>query len=186
MVERVAAVRAAIGPDIGLMVDANQQMSVKQAIRIGRMMEDLNLTWFEEPVICHDHEGEAQIAAALDTPIASGETVYTHRGIHAMLEARSADVLMPDLQRMGGPTEFLKAGHLCEAYHIPCASHLFPEMSLALLAGLPGGYYLEHMPWFEPIYRERIELDRDGNAIVPDRPGWGFSFDPDAIRRFAA
>ena len=186
MVERVAAVRAAIGPDIGLMVDANQQMSVKQAIRIGRMMEDLNLTWFEEPVICHDHEGEAQIAAALDTPIASGETVYTHRGIHAMLEARSADVLMPDLQRMGGPTEFLKSGHLCEAYHIPCASHLFPEMSLALLAGLPGGYYLEHMPWFEPIYRERIELDRDGNAIVPDRPGWGFSFDPDAIRRFAA
>ena len=185
MVARVAAVREAIGPDIGLMVDANQQMSVKQAIRIGRMMEDLNLTWFEEPVICHDHEGEAQIAAALDTPIASGETVYTHRGILAMLEARSADVLMPDLQRMGGPTEFLKAGHLCEAYHIPCASHLFPEMSLALLAGLPGGYYLEHMPWFEPIYRERIELDRDGNAIVPDRPGWGFSFDPDAIRHYA-
>ena len=184
MVERVAAVREAIGPDIGLMVDANQQMSVKQAIRIGHMMEDLNLTWFEEPVICHDHEGEAQIAAALDTPIASGETVYTHRGIHQMLEARSADVLMPDLQRMGGPTEFLKAGHLCEAYHIPCASHLFPEMSLALLASLPGGYYLEHMPWFESLYRERIELDTDGSAIVSDRPGWGFSFDPEAIKRY--
>lgn len=185
MVERVAAVREAIGPDIGLMVDANQQMSVKQAIRIGRMMEDLNLTWFEEPVICHDHEGEAQVAAALDTPLASGETVYTHRGVHRMLEARAADVVMPDLQRMGGPTEFLKAGHLCEAYHIPCASHLFPEMSLALLAGLPSGYYLEHMPWFEPIYRERIELDADGHAIVPDRPGWGFSFDPEAIKRYA-
>jgi L-alanine-DL-glutamate epimerase-like enolase superfamily enzyme len=184
MVERVAAVREAIGPDIHLMVDANQQMSVKQAIRIGRMMEELNLTWFEEPVICHDHEGEAQIAAALDTPIASGETVYTHRGILRMLEARSADVLMPDLQRMGGPTEFLKAGHLCEAYHIPCASHLFPEMSLPLLAALPGGYYLEHMPWFEAIYREHIELDTAGHAIVPDRPGWGFSFDPDAIRRY--
>ena len=186
MVARVRAVREAIGPDIALMVDANQQMTVKQAIRIGRMMEDLNLTWFEEPVICHDHEGEAQIAAALDTPIASGETVYTHRGILGMLEARSADVLMPDLQRMGGPTEFLKAGHLCEAFHIPCASHLFPEMSLALLATLPGGYYLEHMPWFEPIYRERIELDANGHAVVPDRPGWGFSFDPDAIRRFGA
>jgi L-alanine-DL-glutamate epimerase-like enolase superfamily enzyme len=185
MVERVAAVREAVGPDIHLMVDANQQMSVKQAIRIGRMMEELNLTWFEEPVICHDHEGEARIAAALDTPIASGETVYTHRGILRMLDARSADVLMPDLQRMGGPTEFLKAGHLCEAYHIPCASHLFPEMSLPLLAALPGGYYLEHMPWFEAIYRERIELDTAGHAIVPDRPGWGFSFDPEAIRKHA-
>lgn len=185
MVERVRAVREAIGPDIGLMVDANQQMSVKQAIRIGRMMEELNLTWFEEPVICHDHAGEARIAAALDTPIASGETVYTHRGILQMLQARSADILMPDLQRMGGPTELLKAGHLCEAFHIPCASHLFPEMSLALLAGLPGGHYLEHMPWFETLYRERIELDANGNAVVPDRPGWGFSFDPDAIRQFA-
>ena len=118
MVARVAAVREAIGPDIGLMVDANQPMSVKQAIRLGRMMEELNLTWFEETVICHGHEGEAQSSAALDTPIASGETVYTHRGIHRMLEARSADISMPDLQRMGGPTEFLRAGHLCDAYHI--------------------------------------------------------------------
>jgi len=185
MVARVAAVREAIGPDIGLMVDANQQMSVKQAIRIGRMMEPLNLTWFEEPVICHDHEGEAAIRAALDTPIASGETVYTHRGVLAMLRAGSADVIMPDLQRMGGPAEFLKAGHLCEGFHVACASHLFPEMSLGLLASLPGGYYLEHMPWFEKLYRERIELDASGDAIVPDRPGWGFGFDPDAVRRFA-
>ena len=186
MVARVAAVREAVGAEIGIMVDANQQMSVKQAIRIGRMLEELDLTWFEEPVICHDHEGEAALAAALDTPIASGETVYTHRGVLAMLQANAADVVMPDLQRMGGPSEFLKAGHLCEAFHIPCASHLFPEMSLALLAALPGGYYLEHMPWFEPIYRERIELDANGCAIVPDRPGWGFSFDPAAIARYRA
>ena len=58
-------------------------------------------------------------------------------------------------------------------------------MSLPLLASLPGGYYLEYMPWFESLYRERIALDSDGHAIVPDRPGWGFSFDPEAIRRFA-
>lgn len=185
MVARVAAVREAIGPDIPLMVDANQQMSVKQAIQIGHMMEDLNLTWFEEPVICHNHEGEAELRAALQTPIASGETVYTHRGVLRMLQAGAADVVMPDLQRMGGPTEFLKAGHLCEAFNTPCASHLFPEMSLALLAGLPNGYYLEHMPWFEKIYRERIELDAEGNAIVPDRPGWGFSFDLDAAKHYA-
>jgi L-alanine-DL-glutamate epimerase-like enolase superfamily enzyme len=69
---------------------------------------------------------------------------------------------------------------------VPCASHLFPEMSLALLAGLPNGYYLEHMPWFERIYREHVELDANGEAIVPERPGWGFSFDPDAVRRYAA
>lgn len=186
MVARVRAVREAIGPDVALMVDANQQMTVSQAIRIGRMMEELDLTWFEEPVIYTDHEGEATIAAALDTPIASGETVHTHRGVLAMLRAKAADILMPDLQRMGGPTEFLKAGHLCEAFGVPMSSHLFAEMSLPLLATLPNSYYLEYMPWFEPIYGRGIELDRDGNAIVPDAPGWGFSFDPAAIKRYAA
>jgi L-alanine-DL-glutamate epimerase-like enolase superfamily enzyme len=181
MVARVRAVREAIGPDIGLMVDANQQLSVPEAIRLGRMQEPLNLTWFEEPVICYNHEGEAAIAAEFDTPIASGETVHTHRGILRMLQTRAADVLMPDVQRMGGPTEFLKAGALCEAFSKPISSHLFPEVSLPLLAALPNAYYLEHMPWFEPLYGQT--LVRAGQAVVPTAPGWGVSFDRAAIAR---
>ena len=186
MVARVRAVREAVGPDIGVMVDANQQMSVPQAIRLGRMLEELNLTWFEEPVICHDHAGEAAISAALDTPIASGETVHTHRGVLRMLQAKAADVLMPDLQRMGGPTEFLKAGALCEAFNTPISSHLFPEMSLPLLAALPNAYYLEHMPWFEVLYGATLQLDDQGRAVVPGAPGWGVSFDEGAIKRYAS
>ena len=102
-----------------------------------------------------------------------------------LLHMKSADVLMPDLQRMGGPTEFIRAGHLAAAFDVKLSSHLFSEMSLSLLASASNAYILEHMPWFEPIYAERIELDGDGHAIVPDRPGWGFSFDPDAVRRHA-
>lgn len=186
MVARVRAVREAIGPEIGLMVDANQQLTVAQAIRLGRMLEPLGLVWFEEPVICHDHEGEAAVALALDTPLASGETVHTHRGILAMLRAKSADILMPDLQRMGGPTEFLKAGALCEAFNVAMSSHLFSEMSLPLLAAIPCAGYLEYMPWFEPLYGQTITLDAAGCAVVPDGPGWGVRFDQAAIRRFAA
>jgi L-alanine-DL-glutamate epimerase-like enolase superfamily enzyme len=184
-VARIRALREAVGPDIKLMVDANQQMTVPQAIRMGRMLEEFDLTWFEEPIPYWNHAGEAEICAALDTPIASGETEYTQRGMLDMLRQKSADILMPDLQRMGGATGFLKAGHIAEAFDTPVSSHLFPEMSLPLLAALPNAIFLEHMPWFEPIYRERIELDLEGNAIVPDRPGWGFSFDPEAVRRFA-
>ena len=103
------------------------------------------------------------------------------RGMLTMLQMKSADVLMPDLQRMGGPTEFI----LAAAFDVKLSSHLFSEMSLCLLAAAPNAYILEHMPWFEPIYAERIELDGEGHAIVPDRPGWGFSFDPDAVRRHA-
>ena len=104
---RVRAVREAIGPDIGLVVDSNQQLTVPRAIRLGRMLEEFNLTWFEEPIPYQDHAGEAEIAAALDTPVASGETEYTSRGMFEMLRARSADILMPDLQRMGDIGEAL-------------------------------------------------------------------------------
>ena len=185
-VARVRAVREAIGPDIGLMIDANQQLTTPQAIRLGRILEEFNLTWFEEPIRYDDHAGEAEIAAALMTPIASGETEYTSRGMFEMLRLRSADILMPDLQRMGGPTEFLKAARLAEAYNTPVSSHLFPEMNLALLAATPNALFLEYMPWCEPAYRERIALDAQGRAVVPEQSGWGFSFDPAAVKRYAA
>jgi L-alanine-DL-glutamate epimerase-like enolase superfamily enzyme len=182
-IERVRAVREVIGPEVRLMADANQSLTVPEAIRLGRALEQYDLTWFEEPVPYWDHVGEAEIAAALDTPIASGETEYTSRGMLTMLQMKSAEVLMPDLQRMGGPTEFIRTGHLAAAFDVKLSSHLFSEMSLALLAAAPNAYILEHMPWFEPIYAQRIELDSEGDAIVPDRPGWGFTFDLDAVRR---
>jgi L-alanine-DL-glutamate epimerase-like enolase superfamily enzyme len=180
---RVRAVREAIGPDVKLMADANQQMTVASAIRLGRMIEGENLAWIEEPLPYTDHVGEAEIAAALDTPIASGETEYAG-GLHDMLRLRSADLLMPDLQRMAGPTELIKFAHAAEAARIPISPHLFSEMSVSLVASLPNAVILEYMPWFKPLYREQIELDGEGRAIVPTRPGWGFSFDQAAIAHF--
>jgi L-alanine-DL-glutamate epimerase-like enolase superfamily enzyme len=184
-VERVGAVRQAIGPDIGLLADANQKLNVSQAIRLGRKLEEFNLIWLEEPVAPHDHEGEAEVAAALDTPIASAESVYTSKGIMEVLQHRSCDVLMPDLLRMGGPTEWLKAAHLAEAFNKPVSNHTYSEMSLALMVTVPNGIIMEYMPWVTPIYRERIELDKLGQAVVPNRPGWGFSFDPAVVKKFA-
>jgi len=181
-VERVQAVRSAIGPQVPLMVDANQGFTVDHAIRLGRRLEGFDLTWFEEPVVHYDYEGSARVAAALDTPIASGETDYTRYGFRAMIEARAADVLMPDLMRVGGVSEFMRVAHLGAAYELPVSSHLFSEQSLSLLAALDNATYLEHMPWFEPLYRETIEM-KDGKAVVPERPGFGFTFDLDAIER---
>ena len=182
---RVRAVREAIGPDIALMADANQKLTVAAAIRLGRMLEEFDLTWLEEPVVAHDHAGEAAVAAALDTPIASGESVYTSRGVLEMLERRSVDVLMPDVLRMGGPTEFFKAATLAEAFGVPVSPHTYPEMSISLLAAIPNASFLEYMPWVSPIYKEQLELDGKGEAVVPERPGWGFSFDPAAIAKFS-
>ena len=182
---RVRAVREAIGPGIALMADANQQLTITQAIRLGRMLEEFDLTWFEEPLPAYDLEGVARVAAALDTPIASGETEYTRYGFRTMLELKSADVLMPDLQRVGGVTEFLRVAHMADAFDVPVSSHLFPEMSVQVLAALGNATWLEHMPWFAPLYAGGLEV-KDGSVAVPDGPGWGLPFDPAALARYKA
>ena len=180
--ERVRAVRAAIGPGIKLMADANQGLNEAQAIRLGRLLEEYDLTWFEEPLPAWDLEGLARVAEALDTPIASGETEYTRYGFRSMLTLRSADVLMPDLQRVGGVSEFMRVGHMAESHDVPVSSHLFPETSLQVLGALSNAIFLEYMPWFSSLYREPMEFS-DGMAVVPERPGWGHTFDE---RRIAA
>jgi len=182
-VERVQAVRRAIGPDVALLVDANQRFTVEHAIRLGRRLEEFNLTWFEEPVLAHDLDGSARVAAALDVPIASGESEYSHVGFRKMLEKKAADILMPDLIRVGGMTEFLKVAHMAEACDVPVSPHLFPEEGMHMVGTVPNGTYVEHMPWFSPIYREKMEL-KDGKIVLPQRPGIGFTFDPDAVERY--
>ena len=177
---RVRAARTAIGPKIKLMADANQGLTESQAIRLGRALEEFDLTWFEEPLPAWDLDGLARVAAALDTPIASGETEYTRYGFRRMLELRSADILMPDLQRVGGVSEFIRVGHMAESYDIPVSSHLFPETSLQVLGALANTIYLEYMPWFSKLYNETIKF-AEGQAIVPERPGWGFTFNQDYV-----
>ena len=98
---RVRAVREAIGPDVGLMVDAYQQLSVPEAIHLGRMLEPLNLTWFEEPVICHNHEGEAaKKRATHQSPV--GRRCTPIAVFCACCRPARPSILMPDVQRMGG------------------------------------------------------------------------------------
>lgn len=181
--ERVAAVRETIGAGITLMADANQGFSADHAIRLGRLIEPCRLAWFEEPVPAYDLEGSARVAAALDTPVASGETEYTRYGFREMIAKRAADVLMPDLQRAGGVAEFLRIAAMAAAEDIPVSPHIFTEQSLQLCAAIPNCTIAEHMPWFAPLFRERMELV-DGDLLIPDRPGLGFTFDHDAIERY--
>lgn len=182
-VERVAAVRDTIGPDVVLMADANQGFSVDHAIRLGRRLEEFGLAWFEEPVPAWDLQGHAAIAAALDTPIASGETEYTRYGMRDMLVAKAADILMPDLQRIGGLSEMRRVAQLASCFDVPISTHIFTEQSLCIAGSAVNCIYLEHMPWFENLYRERMRLV-DGRMAMPEGNGTGFTFDPEAVDRY--
>jgi len=184
-VARVRAVRQAIGFDMQLMTDCNQQLTVAHAIELGNRLEEFGLAWIEEPIVFHDHAGEAEIAKALSTPIASGENEFTSHGMLEMMEKQSADILMPDLQRMGGPTELLKVGQMALERNIPIAPHLFTQMSLPIAAAMPNAIYVEYMPWFSPLYKEQLILNSEGEVSVPQGPGWGFNFDQHAIKKFS-
>lgn len=179
---RIAMLRDAIGAR-GLMVDANEGMTRETALKLGRNLGDHDVAWFEEPLPAHDFEGAAWLTQRLDTPIAAGESLFGHRDFRDLIDKRSAYYLMPDLQRSGGVGEFLRIGALAAARGLPVSSHLFPEYSLQIMASLPTSHSVEYVSWTAPLFQETIEI-KDGMALVPDRPGWGFTFNPNTIDQY--
>ncbi len=181
--DRVRRLREAIGIEMKLLADVNQGWDEPTAIRVGRELEAFNLYWLEEPLPYENLEGCARVASALATPVATGETDYGYLGMKRHLELRAADILMPDLQRMGGVTGFLKAAALCEAFHTPVSSHLFMEASCHLLAATPNGLILEHMPWWQELFEDPLQLV-EGQLLLPQKPGIGIGLNRKALDRF--
>ncbi|MBM3357059.1 MAG: mandelate racemase/muconate lactonizing enzyme family protein [Betaproteobacteria bacterium] len=184
-VERIRVIRNAIGPGIDLMCDINQRWDVRQAIAIGSRVEEYHLYWLEDVVAHDDYPGLAAVAAALATPIAAGEYVYGIVPFRHMLEARSVDVVMVDVLRAGGITPWLKIAGMAQAFNLPVVSHLYPEISVHVVAAVPNGLTVEYMPWSAQLFEE-VPRPVEGMLTVPDRPGLGLVFDRGAIKRFAA
>ena len=182
-IERVSCVREALGRDIELLVDVNQAWSESVAIRAGRHLEPLDIFWLEEPLFYADLEGCARVAAALDMRVATGETSYGSASMKQHLDARAADVLMPDLQRMGGITEYLNAATLCATYHQPVSSHLFTEASAHVLAAQSHALMLEHMEWWEELFENPLVVE-EGQVVLPESPGLGMILSEKALDRF--
>ncbi len=182
-VARIRTLREAIGGDIDLMCDINQLWNVNQAIDIGRRVEEYHLFWLEDVVARDDYQGLARVADALTTPIAAGEYVYGIRPFRHMLEARSVDIVMVDLLRVGGITQFRKVAGMAEAFNLPVVSHLIPEIQVHNIAAIPNGLTVEYMPWTLRLFEETPEII-DGEIVVPDRPGLGLKFDQDVIKKY--
>lgn len=171
---RVEALRKHLGDSVPVMIDANQQWDRMAALIFGRMVEPFNLVWIEEPLNAYDAEGHAALAAALDTPIASGEMLSSLMEHQRFLDCKSVDILQPDAPRIGGITPFLHLADKAYAAGIGLAPHFVMEIHIHLAACYPEEAWVEHFEWLEPLFNERLEIV-DGRMLVPDRPGLGLS-----------
>jgi len=184
-VRRVRVVREAIGPDIKLMCDINQRWRPEQAIDIGSRVEDVGLFWLEDVTAADDYPGLARVTAALKTPIAGGEYVWGIVPFRHMIEARSVDIVMIDLARVGGVTQWMKVAGMAEAFNLPVVSHVMPEILAHLVAACPNGLTVEYMPWMLALYEETPAIE-NGQLVLPNKPGLGLKFDEKALAAFKA
>jgi len=177
-VDRIRRIREAIGPQVRLMCDINQRWTVLEAFSIGQRLEPYHLHWLEDVTTCDDYAGLARIAAKLATPIAGGEYVYGIAPFRHMLEARSVDIVMIDLMRVGGITQWMKVAGMAEAFNLPVVSHLIPEVHVHLIAAIPNGHIVEYMPWTRLLF-DNPPVPVRGEMSVPTAPGLGLAFTRD-------
>ncbi|RXZ46429.1 mandelate racemase/muconate lactonizing enzyme family protein [Agromyces fucosus] len=180
--DRLLAVREAVGADLHIMVDANQSMTSAEAIRRAAAFEDADLYWFEEPLPADDVSGHARLASSTSIPIAVGESMYSIAQFRDYLHRDAAGIVQVDVARVGGITPWLKVAHLAEAYNVAVCPHFLMELHVSLVAAVPNGAYVEHIPQLRGITKTELVIE-DGSAVAPSTPGLGIDWDADEIDR---
>jgi mandelate racemase len=184
--QAIRTVKKAIGPGVTLMTDFNQALSVAEALRRGRMIdEEGGVAWIEEPIRADDFVGCSLIRTEIQTPVQIGENFMGPEQVAQALAAGACDYVMPDAERIGGVTGWMRAAALAQGAGIEMSSHLFPEVSCHLLAATPTCHWLEFVDWAEPILEQPCEV-RNGFVNAIDRPGIGMQWNEKAVKRYAA
>ena len=179
-IDRLRAVRQAIGPYTPLMVDANQRWSVGEAITRARAMEEFNLFWLEEPILAEDHAGYERLSNTVNVALATGEGEWQPEGFLDLFQRGAVQFVQADVCRVGGVTPWMRIAGVAEAYHLPMAPHLVEEISMHLCCGASNGYLVEHLPTLNlnnTGYILNPVLPRDGKFTPTEEPGHGVLFD---------
>jgi L-alanine-DL-glutamate epimerase-like enolase superfamily enzyme len=184
---RVALAREVVGDSVDVLVDANGGYDVKQAVRMGRLLDDLGVIWFEEPVSSDDHAGLRRVREGTGADVTAGEygdslTYFSH-----LLSADAVDCVQVDVTRCGGYTEWLRIAALAAGYGLDVSGHCAPSLSTPVALATPN---LRHLEWFEDHVRiERRYLDgfqdaRGGAVGASDEPGHGLALRSTDLGRY--
>jgi D-arabinonate dehydratase len=181
-VERLAAVREAMGEEFLVACDANQGYSIDEAVAFAETAREYDIEWFEEPVAWYDqYEGMRTVRQRTGVPVAAGQSESTPSGCRRLVDGSSVDVLNLDSSLAGGPTSWLKVARMAEIHGVDMAHHEEPHVSMHLLSAVPNGRYAEVFhPDLDPVWYELVadtpEIT-DGRLHLPDGPGLGIEYD---------
>ncbi|HEX4766288.1 MAG TPA: mandelate racemase/muconate lactonizing enzyme family protein [Lichenihabitans sp.] len=182
---RLAAVRAAVGPDFEIFTDANQAFAVDEAIRRAHHYRAADIGWFEEPLPADDVDGHVRLAASTSIPIAVGESLYGLSHFRDYLQRRACSVVQVDVARIGGITPWLKVAHLAESFNVAVCPHFLMELHVALCCAVPNARWVEYIPQLDDLTDSGMAI-RDGHALPSAMPGLGIAWDFSAIERLRA
>jgi mandelate racemase len=177
----ISAVRNAVGDDMNLMVDFNQGLHLGEALERCHLIDDLGLSWIEEPIVYDNLDGYVQLAAELKTPIQIGENFYGPRDLYRAIQRKACDYVMPDFMRIGGVTGWLKAAAIAEAAGVPMSTHLYPEVAAHVMRVTDTAHWLEWQNWADPVLQRPYEI-KEGMLHIPDVPGVGLEWSEDAVK----
>jgi L-alanine-DL-glutamate epimerase-like enolase superfamily enzyme len=184
-VGRVAAVRNAVGPDYPIMVDANGRWNLMTARRTIDAIGRFGIFWFEEPVHPFDVAAHAALAKATAVPILTGETMYDIRMFRDFMVAGAMGIAQPDVLKLGGISGWMEVAALARAFGLPVvpAAHNMMQLDVQLMAAIPHGLMLEHIPWLEPVFERPVRL-KHGHALIPQEAGAGTDVRAEAITQY--
>lgn len=192
-VERVRAVRKAVGPGFSLAIDANNAWTPAITLEFLRRTADCNIAWMEEPVPTDDVAGSAEIAAATLIPVAGYESETGLGGFRDLIERRAVDIVQPDVIWTGGITECRRVAALALAHRLPVIPHVFSSAlatiaNMHFIASIPNGGLLEFdqnpNPLRSALFTEPVEVAPNGTVRLPERPGLGVTLDRATVDRY--
>jgi L-alanine-DL-glutamate epimerase-like enolase superfamily enzyme len=181
-IRHMRVLRDAVGEDIDIMLDVNQLWSVKDSVANAKALESLHPYWLEDPAGRDDYAGLRQVSEALDIPTCAGETYQDIPSFRRLVEERSVDIAMVDLDL--GLSGCLKVAHLAESFGLPIVPHLATEIMAHLIAAVPNGLTVEYYPWAVPLFKEVPPVER-GELVLSAKPGLGLELDESALQRYA-
>ena len=196
MYDQIAAAREAIGPSVDICADMHGRYDAITGEQVARIMEPLKLMWLEEPIPAENAEAYRKITESTSTPICAGENLYLAYGFRRLLEIGAVDIIMPDLQKVGGLGEGQRIANLANLYYVPFAPHMVASYlgamaSAHVCASVPNFMILEWQIYFhkDPMFMEIVDFDPsmiiDGHITVSDKPGIGVEINEEGMRKYA-